>query len=335
MKKQFEQRKEQKSLKKLKERNLNTSKKPICSHDNFFKMVFSNTKLAKELIELVFTKEEKKAFDLDKIKFEKDSHKKKLADLVLSFPFKHSKHRVDFFMILEHKSYNDKNSHEQMLKYLISIRELIISQVGRSKPIIPAYFYHGKQPLKLEKSLQKQDFKKFFDKIPLETRKSMLNFEMKVIDTKAPRIRKIVKDKKSKIWGVIKLLDEIWEIKQPSSEKVKTIIRDYFGEILKGKTKTKVDELVFGIVEYLTDTTGLKLREWEKAEKSLAEQGILKKGGTMDIKEVVKEKGRWEGRQSRNKEIIANMLKKEVDISFISEVTGVPVKEIKKLKNKS
>ena len=51
----------------------------------------------------------------------------------------------------------------------------------------------------------------------------------------------------------------------------------------------------------------------------------------MDIREHIKEKGRWEGRQ----EVVLNMLKEKADISFISKVTGLSEKEIKKLKNGS
>ncbi|MCZ0931789.1 MAG: Rpn family recombination-promoting nuclease/putative transposase [Oligoflexia bacterium] len=328
--------------KKLKQSKKIVRKKPTCSHDTFFKLIFSDPKLAKELLELLLTKAESKVFNLDDIRFEKDTHKKQFADIVLSFSLKnYPKERAEFFMILEHKSYNDKDFYEQMLKYLYLIRELIIRQTGRAKPVIPAMFFHGKQPLKLKKTLQEEDFKDFLFKIPVETRKSMLNFELKVINTKDPKIRKVVKNKRSKIWGVIKLLDEIWDIKEPSAEKVKTIVRDYFGEILKGKKKREAEEIVIGIVEYLRDTTGLKLKEWEKAEKTLKEEGILKIGGVMNIREVIKEKGIWEGerkgrregRQERDKEVILNMLKKKADISFISEVTGVPEKEIKKLKN--
>ena len=43
------------------------------------------------------------------------------------------------------------------------------------------------------------------------------------------------------------------------------------------------------------------------------------------------EKGWQDGRQ----EVILNMLKKKADISFIAEVTGLSVKEIKKFKNGS
>ena len=142
---------------------LKKSKKPTCSHDNFFKLIFFDPELMKELLKLVLTKVEEKVFNLDKIKFEKDSHKKQLADIVLSFPLKaYPNQRVEFFMILEHKSYNDKDFYGQMFKYLYLLREYIIRQTGREKPIIPALFSHAKQPLKIEKNLFKKKFLKIF-----------------------------------------------------------------------------------------------------------------------------------------------------------------------------
>ena len=101
----------------------------------------------------------------------------------------------------------------------------------------------------------------------------------------------------------------------------------------------------------MKDTTGLKLEDWEKAERELKQEGILKTGGTMDALEVIKEKGRWEGRQEgiqkgrqegiqkgrqeERQQFILNLLKENADLSFISKVTGLSEKEIKKFKNGS
>ncbi|MDE0517943.1 MAG: hypothetical protein OXH36_00085 [Bdellovibrionales bacterium] len=60
-----------------------------------------------------------------------------------------------------------------------------------------------------------------------------------------------------------------------------------------------------------------------------------------DVREIIKEKGRWEGeregikkgRQEERQQVVLNMLKKKLNISVISEVTGLSEKEIKKLKN--
>ncbi len=46
-------------------------------------------------------------------------------------------------------------------------------------------------------------------------------------------------------------------------------------------------------------------------------------------------KGLREGRQEGVQEVVLNMLKKSANMAFIAEVTGLPVEEIKKLKNGS
>ena len=75
---------------------------------------------------------------------------------------------------------------------------------------------------------------------------------------------------------------------------------------------------------------------WKKAEQLLIEKGILKQGGLMqDVREIIREKGRWEGRQEERQQFVLNMLKEKADISFICKVTGLSEKEIKKLKNGS
>lgn len=70
-----------------------------------------------------------------------------------------------------------------------------------------------------------------------------------------------------------------------------------------------------------------------------------------DVREIIKEKGRWEGqkeglrkgrqegqkegRQEERQQIVLNMLKEKADIAFISKVTGLSEKAIRKLKNDS
>ena len=46
-----------------------------------------------------------------------------------------------------------------------------------------------------------------------------------------------------------------------------------------------------------------------------------------------RQEGMQAGRQEERQQVIFNMLKKDAEISFISEVTGMPEEEIKKLKN--
>ena len=312
-------------------KKLKISKKTVFSHDSFFKHFYSDSKLAKELLHLIFSKKEQKAYLLDKVKVEKDTFEKKRVDLLLSVPFRGSfKNQLDLFILLEHKSFYDQNTFEQILDYQILIRKDLIQQKGSSRPIVPLLFSHGKQPLKWKKSLQEGDFKDILLKIPIETKKDMLNYGLRVINTQDPKTQRACKRKKFKSWAVIKLLSEIWDIKRPTPSKVKEIFLD-FKDILDDLKGERRKDTILKILEYLFDNTDLDVKTWKKAEALLIEEGLLTKGGIMDIREHIREKGRWEGRQ----EVVLNMLKKKLDITLISEVTGLSKKEIKKLKNGS
>ena len=95
---------------------------------------------------------------------------------------------------------------------------------------------------------------------------------------------------------------------------------------------------------YLESMKVVTAKSWRSLEKELVLEGTFKKGGFMDIREEIKERGRLEGRlegwqkgqqegwQKGQQEIVSNMLKKSADIAFISEMTGLPIDEIKKLK---
>ncbi len=325
--------------------------KPKLTHDSFFKLFYSDTKLAKELLKLFFSKKELRAYNLNKLKIEKDTFEgNKSADIVFSLPLKdYPKSRVKIFIILEHKSSYDKDMFSQLLDYQVLGRKHSIQQTGYPQPIIAVLFYHGEKPLKWKKSLQEEDFWPFFGKIPVESRKNMLNYEPKIINTKDPKIRQGIKGGKFKGYSVVKLLSEIWSLKKkkPTVSQINSAFAEC-EEVLKGLKGKERKTVELRILEYLRDNTKLDAKTWEKAEKLLIEAGVLKQGGLMqDVREIIKEKGRWEGerkgrqegrkegRQEGRQEVVLNMLKKKTDISFISEVTGFSEKEIKKLKNSS
>ena len=62
-----------------------------------------------------------------------------------------------------------------------------------------------------------------------------------------------------------------------------------------------------------------------------------------DVREVIKEKGVWEGMQKGmqkgiqkgREEIVLKMLKEKVDIAFITKITGFSEAEIKELSKNS
>ena len=91
-------KKKKKNKKTQKKKRVQKTKKPRpnFNHDDFFKLVFSHPGVTQKLIELILSKEEREAFHLKKLKFEKDTHKKpeqndfkeSRLDLVISLPLK-------------------------------------------------------------------------------------------------------------------------------------------------------------------------------------------------------------------------------------------------------
>ena len=75
------------------------------------------------------------------------------------------------------------------------------------------------------------------------------------------------------------------------------------------------------------DITGAERKAFSKKEDRVMMTSIEK------AEQKGLQQGMQTGRIEEKQEVILNMLKKQLDISVISEVTGMPVKEIKKLKN--
>ncbi len=129
----------------------------------------------------------------------------------------------------------------------------------------------------------------------------------------------------------------------------------------------KREDLLLSVVSYLKTAGGVSAQLWKQVEKRAVERGLLTRGGYMDIRQEIKEEGiqegmqkglqagmqkglqagRQEGLQAGRQEglqeglqtgmrqVALNMLKNKFKLSAISEMTGLPVEEIKELKNGS
>ena len=315
-------------------------KKSASPHDRFFKGAYSKPKFVLEIFKLIFSKEEFNACNWKKLKTEKDSFKDKRADLVFSVPLKKTpKTNLRIFILLEHKSSYDPQLFTQLLNYQTYIHEQTLKESGRPQPVIPVLFYHGKTAWKWKLSFQEAFFGEFFAKIPVAFRKNMLNYKLKLLDVQDPKVKKVFKDKRFKSRGILSVFGKIWSLKMNETELMKALsLFDRFSD--------KDDDLILNLMDYFK-AFGMSRALWKKVERSAVQKGIFQKGGYMDIKEHFKEegrlegirkgiqKGRQEGIQKGRQEVILNMLKKKADIAFISQVTGLSEKEIKKLKDSS
>lgn len=311
-------------------------------HDVFFKSFYSNPKYAVELFRLIFSKEELKAYDWKKLKAEKDTlQDNKRADVVFSVPLKSKPHvRFRIFILLEHKSQYDPQLFTQLLYYQTFIHQHTV-QSGRPSPVIPVLFYHGKNPWKWTLSFQEAAWGDSLSEIPVASRKNMINYTPKLLNAHDPKIKGIFEDRSFQSRGALRLLGRIWSLKLSRTELKETLA-------LFGDFSGKQNDLIVNVADYLESALkeSRKFRHlWKQVEKELVEEGIFQRGGFMDIREHIREKGIQEGmrkgirkgirkgRQEGRQEVVLNMLKEKTQVSFISKVTGLSKDEIRKLKN--
>ncbi len=309
--------------------------KPGNHHDKFFKRFYSQPQFAEEIVRLILSKEELKACNLSKLKVEKSLFKDKQMDLVLSFPLKNfPKSQIRIVVLFEHKSKYDKNLFKQVLRYQTKLYE----QSQQRIVVIPVLFYHGKVPWSWKLSFQEVVLGEFFLKIPRSFRKNMLNYGLRLLNTGDRRVQRVFDDRSFKTGRVLQLLDRVWFLKDNERE-LREVLFAFFRVF-------KRDEWILAVAKYLR-SAGVNIKLWNKLEEEAIKKALLKKGGYMDIKEEIRLEGRWEGRQEGRQEgreegreegrqeVIRNMLREKADLTFISKVTGLPVREIKKLKNGS
>ncbi|MDE0119888.1 MAG: hypothetical protein OXM55_07780 [Bdellovibrionales bacterium] len=133
--------------------------------------------------------------------------------------------------------------------------------------------------------------------------------------------------------GVLYLLKEVW-----SGESNFKKVRSLFKEMLE-RQRDK-EGIILNIMKYLLKGYKMKPELYEEMEEEMIKEGLMKRGSYMDARDYWREEGRQEGqqegwqkgREERDKEVILNMLKKKLDISVISEVTGLSEEAIKKRK---
>ena len=160
----------------------------------------------------------------------------------------------------------------------------------------------------------------------------MVNYKIKLLSTHDELLQQAMGDKSFKSRAILNLMGKIWELEDSPEELKKAVA--LFGE-LSGEN----EDFILYVLDYLESMKVVTNKSWRDLEKELVLEGTFKKGGFMDIREEIKERGRLEGRQEGwqkgQQEIVSNMLKKSADIAFISEMTGLSVDAIKKLKNGS
>ncbi len=297
-------------------------------HDNFFKRCCELPGAAAELCWLALPPEAFALYDWKQCDLAKDSfHDSKRADLVAAVPLL-SDPGVLTYIVIEHKSqYEPKQTFAQFYRYQTQFSNSYFEKHGFLPEILSVFVHQGRRPYKGPLTLREA----LGHQVSLKNRiarQNMLGFKPYLLDLHDPRLEEFFKESGAKIIrGCLYLLRHVRD-RGADVEFVLKVLGMFGGDLLK-----KYPNFVLNIVDYLLEGYKMKPEVWMEAEREAVRRGLLKKGGNMTIQEEIKERGRQEGRQSRDREVILNMLKEKFEISSISKVTGLPEAEIIKLKN--
>ncbi len=168
-------------------------------------------------------------------------------------------------------------------------------------------------------------------KIPVSLQKNVLNYEPRLLDIHDPKVDKVIGDSNFKSRGPLNALKSAWDFR--ADEDMLSEALSLFDHWTGDK-----DDLLVNLGNYFWSVVpGMNRELWTKLESLAVKRGIFTKGGYMDVREYIKEEGRQEGWQKGQQDgiqkgmqqVASNMLKKHLDFSLISAVTGLSEEKLK------
>jgi len=140
----------------------------IQPHDSFFKQIFSDPRRVKTLLDIFAKDVAKSIHSITPVNTEKFSSKSQKFMLDLLFSCKVKDQDAYIRIVLEHKSYLDKELPIQLSYYNAAIWEEAIKEKEYYPPIINIVFYHGKGEWNIPTSLpvlEDQNLEKYVSKL--------------------------------------------------------------------------------------------------------------------------------------------------------------------------
>ena len=300
-------------------------------HDTYFKASFSDVDVAKDFLITYLPKSILKCVDLSTLELQKDSH----VDKKLKEHFSDILYRVDinnnegyFYLLAEHKSYNDKLSILQLLRYMINIWESkIVKEKQKNLPIIiPMLIYHDKVSWKAHMRLS--DWIEGYDDLSDEVKGYIPDYEYILHDLGKYAKENLCKDIRTRL--VIEILDKG---RYSSLEELKELISKSIQVMMELKLKGESTDLIQSTIKYILSTRNdISTEEMVRIAETVSEDGgeII-----MTVAEELIQKGlqagRLEGELKKAKDTATKAIIKGYDIEDIIDLTGLTRKEIEEL----
>jgi len=314
----------------------NRQKKIENPHDKFFKETFGHVEVTKSFLQHYLPPQVRTSIDIDTLKPEKDSYinedlEEGFSDLLFSVKMEGAKGYI--YLLFEHKSYSDKTTVFQVLKYMAEIwtTKMKKENMNQVPMIIPLVIYHGASQWKMGNTLG--GFISSYDDLPSTLHSFIPNYIYLLYDISSftdeeirgeARIRIIFtmfRDVKHahNIEQVLEIIDKaITYLKELDHKRTGIAYFETFMRYIVSATKN----LTTADTEKIVRKIETDYAEGSEVIMTLAD--IWREEG---IKEGIKE-----GKKEGIKEVAKNMLVNEVDIGTICKFTGLTRNEVEKIK---
>ena len=339
--------------------------KLVKPHNLLFKDVYKEKRYSMDLFKLTLSKEEMDLFNWKTLKVKKKSFygpewENKRADLIFSVKIKKSHQNTEILFLLEHKSYKSQDIFLQLLEYQVFMYR------KNNTPVIPMVVYHGKSkkwhlPIHFKETLA-------FDSLEIKKAfgKNVLNFSYRLLNIGKLDFKNLSLTSKP----ILFIMQRIWDLKNPILKG--DILKELFlmGREIKDSTHYKelMKIAVSYIMNYDSTTSWQDLQDVEKEivpkkgepimslmksvyqgwKEEGIEEGIEKgmekgmergreEGIVIGIEKGIekgREEGREKGREEYKSQMAVKMLKKGMKIATICDLTGLSIKDIKKIEKK-
>ena len=324
------------------------------SHDLFFKRFFSTVRRILELLEVILPKRILDLFDLNTLQIEKDVFVKDLemrVDLVLKVMFKGSSHPAKIILLLDHKSFLDRQVFNKLLKYQV------MAYTKYNYPVFTIIFYHGQKRWTLSKNFHEYLLSKgHLSKEALEELADyLINFTPYVFDlSKFDMESRGYED----IKPILYVFQQIWSLDKSKNSKERYEFLQRFFSLMKKLSKTRkkgyIIDIIADVVTYFYQyNPKLDKKVLQKVSQEVTEElggidimeaydftikGAIQRGEEQGRQKGLQKglrEGRQEGAQQSLQEVTLKLLGLGMDIKQISQVTGFSKAKIHKLQLKT
>ena len=324
------------------------------THDRGYKYLFSNPLLVKELLESFVGMDWVGRIDFSKAEslntsFVSDEFKHRESDII--YKLKLYDTEIYLYLLIEFQSTVDRFMALRMLRYTLELYDYLIKNKSiKELPVVfPIMLYNGEAKWTAPESLSKlinlpEELKSLKKYVPefryfsiIENRYS--DRQLKKLGNLVSAIFLLENQDKERLFEVFEAVKSLLEGSEISAVRTFLVwLKKYL------QVNATIEDAEKGIkrIKSPVEAKTMLAKTIEEVRKDLVNEGIqlgIKQGMQKGIQQGMQkgiqqgmQKGIQKGMLTGKKETALAMKKKGIDIKVISEVTGLPIEEIKKLK---